>query len=251
MQPDAGAAVAAATGARRAGMLPVLAVALVAAAWTVVQARGMWTAPGTMGRPLAGFLVMWAVMMTAMMLPSVAPLASRYLRSRPGWRGGLFVVGYLLLWAASGVLAWVLARGADHVVAVGGAAPRLFAAGVFAVGATFTLTPFKERSLGRCRNPVGLLIRYGADRRALRDLRAGVHHGTTCLGCCWSLMALMAVFGMMNVAAMVGIGLVVAVEKLWSRGTGFARAVGVTSAVTAVAVLAVPELAVGLTRTRP
>lgn len=177
-------------------MLPVLAVALVAATWTVLQARGMWTAPGTMGRDLAGFLAMWVMMMTAMMLPSMAPLASRYLRSRPGWRGGLFVAGYLLLWAASGVLAWGLAR--------------------------------------------------GADRRVLRDLRAGVHHGTTCLGCCWSLMALMAVFGMMNVAAMVGIGLVVAVEKLWSRGIGFARAVGAASAVLAVAVLVAPELAVGL-----
>lgn len=148
------------------------------------------------------------------------------------------------------MLAWVLARGADRVVAVGGAAPQLFAAGVFAVGATYNLTPFKQRSLGRCRNPVGLLIRYGADRRSLRDLRAGMHHGTTCLGCCWSLMALMVVFGMMNVAAMVGIGVVVAVEKLWSRGIGFAHAVGVASAVLALAVLVVPELAVGLTRTQ-
>lgn len=204
------------------------------------------TAPGTMGMSLVGFLVTWSVMMAAMMLPSMAPVASRYLRSRPGWRGALFVVGYLLLWTTAGVLAWALALGADRVAAVGDDASRLFAGGVFAVGAAFTLTPFKERWLRQCRNPLGLLLRYAADRRALRDLRAGIHHGTTCLGCCWWLMALMVVFGMMNVAAMAAIGIVVAVERHWSRGIGFARAVGVASAALAAAVLVVPDLAVGL-----
>lgn len=218
---------------------------LAASSWTLVQARGMWTALGTMGHGLVRFLVVWA----AMMLPSMAPLASRYVRSRPWWGAVLFVAGYLVLWAGSGLAAWSLALLADRVVALGGLAPRLFASGVFAAGAVFYLTPVKYRLLRACRSPVGLLVQYAARRGSLRDLRAGLHHGITCLGCCWSLMALMVVFGMMNVAAMVAIGVVVGVEKLWTRGIGFAPAVGAASAVAAVVVLVVPGLAVGLVGT--
>jgi predicted metal-binding membrane protein len=101
--------------------------------------------------------------------------------------------------------------------------------------------------LGRCRNPIGLLIGYGAMRGRFRDLRAGVHHGLVCLGCCWALMTLMVVFGMMNVIAMVAIAVVVALEKLWGEGERFARGVGVVAGVLAVLVLVFPGLAVGLT----
>lgn len=246
MRADAPAATGASRARSSSVTVPIMAVALVAAGWTVVAAQGMWTVSGTMGQGLAGFLVMWAVMMSAMMLPSMAPVASRYLRSRPWQSGVLFVSGYVLLWAGSGVVAWSLGLVADQVVGYGGLAPQLFASGVFAAGAVFYLTPVKYRLLGACRSPMGLLVQYAARRGRLRDLRAGLHHGVTCLGCCWSLMALMVVFGMMNVPAMVVIGVVVAVEKLWARGVVFARAVGVASAVAAVAVLLVPNLAVGL-----
>ncbi len=138
------------------------------------------------------------------------------------------------------------ALGADAVVALGDPAPRVFAAAVFATSGIYHLTSLKARLLGRCRNPLGLLITYGGYRGAARDLRAGLHHGLTCLGCCWSLMALMLVFGTMNVAAMVALGVVVAVEKLWARGVGFAQAVGAVSVVLAIAVLWMPGLAIGL-----
>lgn len=230
--------------------IPVLGVALAAAIWTVDHARGMWTAPGTMGMDPTGFVAMWSVMMAAMMLPSMAPLASLYVRSlghAHPVRGTLFVGGYVLLWAASGVAAYGLAAAADLVVMRGGFAPRLFAATVFATAAVYNCTSLKHRLLRQCRNPLGLLVTYAGYRGRCRALRAGLHHGLTCLGCCWSLMALMMVFGAMNVAAMVVLGLVVAIEKLSARGVLFARGAGAVSALLALVVLAVPEMAVGLT----
>jgi predicted metal-binding membrane protein len=227
----------------------LLVLAAVAAGWTAVRAGGMWTTPGTMGLDLAAFLLMWTVMVTAMMLPSVAPTAALYLRSLAAhrWAGAAgFLGGYALLWAGSGILGYGLARVADSVVGTGGAAPRTFAALVFGACAVFYWSPLKYRMLASCRNPLGLVIQYGAYRGWRGHLRAGLHHGATCLACCWALMALLVVFGTMNLAAMAVITAVVAAEKLWSRGVGFARLVGVAAAVLAVAVLFVPALAVGL-----
>lgn len=229
--------------------LALLGAAAVAAAWTIARAQGMWTAGGSMGIGWAPFIAMWSVMMTAMMLPSLTPVASLYIRSLPKWRafGGTgFVAGYIVIWAASGSAAYGLARVADAAIGSGGWTPRVLAAGVLATTALYYLTPIKYRMLGYCRSPLGLVIQYGGYRTPLRHVRAGMHHGLTCLGCCWSLMALMAVFGVMNVLAMAALAIVVGIEKLWARGIGFARVVGGVSAVLAVAVLFVPEIAVGL-----
>ncbi len=230
------------------------AVVALAAGWTVARAQGMWTASGTMGVDFVPFVLVWGTMMTAMMLPSVTPFAALYLRSLDDHRiarTAAFLAGYTLLWAATGTAAYALAVAADHIVASGGAAPSLFAAAIFAATALFYLTPVKYRLLGYCRNPLGLLIEYGSYRGPARDLRAGLHHGVTCLGCCWALMTLMAVFGMMNVIAMVAIALIVALEKLWSDGERFARGVGAVAGVLAVVVLAFPGLAVGLAPVMP
>jgi predicted metal-binding membrane protein len=75
--------------------------------------------------------------------------------------------------------------------------------------------PAEDRCLKHCRLPLSLLLHYGAYRRRLRDVRAGAHHGAYCLGCCWSLMALFVVVGVMNLAAMVTLAAVVLAEKLW------------------------------------
>jgi predicted metal-binding membrane protein len=224
--------------------------AVLAALLTIVNVQGMPTVPGTMGIGLWGFLAMWSVMMTAMMLPSLLPMVNIYVRSLPQLatlRSAFFVGGYLLIWSLSGFGTYVLALSADRITGSGGLAPRLFAAGIFALTTLFYLTPLKHRLLGYCRNPIGLLIHYGTFRGRSRDLRAGFHHGLTCLGCCWSLMALMAVFGMMNVIAMAVIASVVALEKIWARGDVFATAIGVTCGILALTVMFVPELAVRLT----
>jgi predicted metal-binding membrane protein len=117
---------------------------------------------------------------------------------------------------------------------------------VFAGCGVYQLTPLKSRCLRHCRSPLSLLLHYGSYRGALRDVRAGAHHGAYCLGCCWSLMALFVVLGVMNVAAMVVLAVVVLVEKLRVHGEVLARAVGVAALAFAVAVIWVPALAPGL-----
>ena len=104
----------------------------------------------------------------------------------------------------------------------------------------------KNRCLLHCRLPISLLLRYGSYKGRFRDLDVGAHHGAYCVGCCWSLFVVLIVLGVMNVAAMVVLALVVLVEKRWSRGVAFSRAVGVAALVCAVAVIWVPQLAPGI-----
>jgi len=203
-------------------LTPQAAILLLAAAvaWLVTAGKAgeMAGMTGTMGLGLAAFVGMWTLMMAAMMLPSVAPVAFMYqrsVRSHRSLRLAGFTGGYLLAWIGAGIPA-------------------------------FLLTPLKSRCLKHCRSPLSLLLHYGAYRGALRDVRAGAHHGAYCLGCCWSLMALFVVVGVMNLAAMVVLAAVVLAEKLWARGELLARMVGVAALALAVAVIWVPALAPGL-----
>ena len=202
-------------------------VALLAAiAWLAIIAVSldMGNGTGTMGLALWAFVGVWALMMTAMMLPSVAPVASLYVRAMPGtggrrwWRLALFVGGYLLVWTTSALPAYLLLRIVDGLVA-GESWGRWIAATVFVVGGLYQLTPLKQRCLVHCRSPLGLLLHYGSYRGRTRDLRAALRHGAYCLGCCWALMLLFVAFGAMNIAAMVGLAAVVLTEKVLPGAT--------------------------------
>ena len=224
-------------------------VVLATSGVVIVASRGMWTEPGSAGMGPVSFVLVWSAMMTAVMLPSVARFARLYLRSMgtPKFaRATAFVVGYLAVWATTGLVAYAFALLVDRVVLMQGLAPRLLAATVFSVAAVYSFTNVKSRMLAKCRNPIGLLIEYGARTGRARDLRAGMDHGATCLACCWALMLLMAVFGMMNVVAMVVIAIVVALEKLWARGPAVSRFVGAVNLALAMLVLVVPQVAVAL-----
>ncbi|MFG2883393.1 DUF2182 domain-containing protein [Streptomyces sp. NPDC048297] len=238
---------------RRGVLLPaglLLVVAAAAWSWVVTRWGGMPVTTGTMGLGLPAFLVAWTLMMAAMMLPSTAPVAALYARTitvhRPG-RMAVFTVAYLLVWVAAGLPAYALAGGLGRAAALPAWAGSTVAAAVFAISGVYQLTPLKDRCLAKCRSPVGLMLRYASYPRASRDVRAGAHHGAFCLGCCWSLMLLLAAFGLMNLWAMVALAAVIAVEKLAPAGHLVARAVGVTSIALAVAVFWVPALAPGLT----
>jgi predicted metal-binding membrane protein len=190
-----------------------------------------------------------ALMMAAMMLPSVAPVASMYQRSVRSWRAlrlAGFTVGYLLAWAGAGIPAYLLTLLVAQLVGDHPGWATAVAVVVFAACGLYQLTPLKSRCLKHCRSPLSLLLHYGAYRGALRDVRAGAHHGAYCLGCCWSLMALFVVLGVMNLAAMVVLAVVVLAEKLWVRGELLSRAVGDAALVLAVAVIWLPALAPGL-----
>ncbi len=227
----------------------LLLVAAVAWLATIGRAATIQGMTGTMGLGLVGFVGMWALMMAAMMLPSVAPVASMYqrsVRSHRALRLAGFTTGYLLAWAGAGVPAYLLTVVVAGLVDGHPARVTAAAVAVFASCGVYQLTPLKSRCLRHCRSPLSLLLHYGAYRGRLRDLRAGTHHGAYCLGCCWSLMALFVVLGVMNLAAMVVLAVVVLVEKLWVRGEVLARVVGVAGLALAVAVIWLPALAPGL-----
>ena len=205
--------------------------------------------PGTMGLALGAFVVVWALMMTAMMLPTIAPFASLYTRTLTDHRArriAELALGYLLVWTAAALPAYGLAWFADELVGSRPGAATALAVVVFVACGVYELTPIKDRCLARCRSPLGFIMKYGSYRGRLRDLRVGMNHGGFCLACCWALMAVLVAVGLMNLVAMVVLTAVVLAEKTWSRGPQLTRAVGVVALGLAVAVVIHPSLAAGL-----
>jgi predicted metal-binding membrane protein len=237
-------------------LTPQTSLLLVAAAgaWAGVAmlARGMGSMPGTMGLGIGSFVAVWALTMSAMMLPSVAPFASLYLRTfgdRRGLRLAGFASGYLVAWTLAAVPAFGLAWLAGRLVQGRPATPTALAVTIFAACGIYQLTPFKDRCLARCRSPLGFVLKLGGYRGRTRDLRVGLYHGAFCLGCCWALMALLVAFGLMNVLAMVVLAAAVLAEKTLARGPLFGRALGVAALVLAIMVVFEPALAPGLHHT--
>jgi predicted metal-binding membrane protein len=237
-------------------LTPQAAVLLIAAAiaWVAIIASALpgGAMVGGMGLELPAFLVAWTVMMAAMMLPSVAPVASLYARSIAVHRARrltLFTAGYLVVWASAGVLAFglgaVIARLANTNPAYGIAA----GVGAYVACGLYQLSPLKYRCLQHCRSPLSLFFHYSSYRGPLRDLRVGAHHGAYCLGCCWSLMVVLLALGAMSVVPMLILAAVVVTEKLWSKGERFSRLVGIASLALAVATIWFPVLAAGFSPT--
>lgn len=209
----------------------------------------MGAMPGTMGMNAAAFIAMWALMMAAMMLPSIGPFVGVYQRTVTEHRLARLTAlggGYLAVWALVGLAAFVLADWFEQIAGRNATAAQALAVGTFAMVGVYQLSPLKFRCLSHCRTPLGHLIHYLGFRGQLRDLRAGASHGWFCLGCCWALMVLMVAFGVMNVAAMIGLAAIIGTEKIWRHGERFARAVGIGAIVYAIALVFVPELAPGL-----
>ena len=230
----------------------LVAIAIIAAAlWlaTIEWARSMGIMPGTMGMGLAAFVVMWTLMMAAMMLPSSSTMISLYagtLRMHRDRRLVAFVTGYLLAWSLTGIPVYALAWFTGRLTADHPAWATAAAAVIFAICGIYQLSSLKDRCLHHCRSPLSHLLHYGSYHGRFRDVRAGLHHGMFCLGCCWALMLLMIAFGVMNLAAMIILAAVVALEKLWSRGAMVTKITGAASLVLAVCVIFAPGLAPGL-----
>jgi predicted metal-binding membrane protein len=224
----------------------MLGVAALAWSGVIAYARHMGNGAGTMGIPLIEFIPMWSLMMTAMMLPAVSPVASLYLRTinsnRPH-RMILFVVGYLFVWSAIGVPAYLALQIVDDRVADVGSTMRIVAAALLATAGVYQLTQLKAVCLRHCRSPLSQLLHYGNVRGHARDLRVAVHHAAFCLGCCWALMALFVAFGVMNVWAMLGLAAVVVSEKLARHGETIGRLAGAAFIVLALFVAASPQVA--------
>ncbi|MGN6175918.1 MAG: DUF2182 domain-containing protein [Streptosporangiaceae bacterium] len=237
--------------------VPWIAVAALAGvAWvvTILLARSMGNGPGTMGLALLPFLGLWLVMMSAMMLPSVAPVAVLWTRLISGASAGfgrvtrvsMFLGGYLLVWAAFGAVAFAALAGADRLLTASPTAAKWLGVAIFITAGIYQLTPWKDWCLRHCRSPIGALMYYLGFKGRSRAARVGLHHGATCAGCCWGLMILLVAVGVMNVAVMAALAVVIFVEKLWRYGKPFAQAVGVV--LVAIGVLAIwfPWLLPGL-----
>jgi predicted metal-binding membrane protein len=202
-----------------------------------------------MGLGFGSFVLIWAVMMTAMMLPSVTPFASLYTRSfsdNRGLRLAALTSGYLLVWSLAAIPAFGLAWLADRALAGHPTVATALAFAIFAACGLYQLTPVKYRCLTRCRSPLGFVLKFGSYRGRLRDLRVGLYHGSFCLACCWGLMALLVAFGLMNLAAMIVLAGIVLLEKISPWGYRVSRVVGVAALALAVIVIFEPGLAPGL-----
>lgn len=222
----------------------VLMVLIAALAWvlTVGQSRRMGMEPGTMGLALPLFLLLWVVMMAAMMLPSVAPVAITWVQAIGRQAAGPvralriagFVSGYLLAWVGFGLVAYGLLAATDRLLDGHAGAGRWIGATAFLLAGLQQFGPLKRACLRHCRNPMFQLLRYARFRPWAKDLRVGAHHGLYCVGCCWGLMIVLIPLGLMNVAAMAGLAAVIFLEKLWRGGPWLSWAVGVAFLVLAV-----------------
>jgi predicted metal-binding membrane protein len=209
----------------RVGLVAVLfAVAAAGWWWTAQQMRGMDEGPWTGLGSLAWFLGVWVTMMAAMMFPSVAPtvaLYSRMTRQRTPLAVVFFLGGYLITWAAAGLVAFALAAVLGRLwgdVFAWDRAGRWVAGAVLLVAAAYEFTPLKDVCLGKCRSPLGFLLGSWRDGRR-GALRMGAKNGAWCVGCCWALMASLFALGVMSVTWMAVVAGLIAVEKTlpWRR----------------------------------
>jgi predicted metal-binding membrane protein len=181
-------------------------------------------------------LLMWAVMMVGMMLPSATPailLYSRLLRQNPEsvhplLRSHLFALGYLLAWTAFSVLAtalqWGIETAALQIPPIAASGPVLGGA-VLVLAGVYQWTPLKDSCLRKCRGPLDFLTRHW--RRSLPGaLWMGIRHGLYCVGCCWVLMLLLFVGGVMNLLWIAAITAFVLLEKLLPHGAKVGRLSG-------------------------
>ncbi len=176
---------------------------------------------------LAVFLPMWTTMMAAMMLPSITPMVllfDRVSRSKAGnispvlkmLPTALFVVGYLLVWTAFGLVAFAVGTAlsalGSHLPTL--AAYRSIVIGVLLAGAgLYQFTPLKRACLKHCRSPLDFLAHHWHTGHGAA-VRLGMHHGLYCIGCCWGLMAVVFAVGLMSLPWMGLVALVILVEKV-------------------------------------
>ena len=236
----------------RQTVVPGALAAVIAAAWgylwlgagvgmQMMEVGGgqMMAVPSPWSLPYAALnFIMWVVMMAAMMLPSADPtmlLVTALAWDRLGnsklipFTAMLFASGYLLVWCGFSLLATLLQWGLSEAgllsetMALGSA---ILASAVLMAAGVYQWTPLKDTCLRHCRSPTRFLVSHWR-RGMVGAVWTGVRHGLFCLGCCWMLMALLFVGGVMSIAWIGAIGLFVLLEKLVPWGERISRLGGV------------------------
>ena len=181
--------------------------------------------------------VMWAVMMVAMMVPSAAPMILAFLTvnqrrqaaARPFVPVTIFIFGYLAVWTAFSAVAtlaeWGLHEAALLSTTMTATSPALNGGLLIAAG-VFQWTPLKRACLKGCRSPLSFLMSEWREGYAGAFVM-GLQHGAYCVGCCWFLMALLFVAGVMNLLWVAVIALFVLAEKALPKGELLARVAGI------------------------
>ena len=222
---------------------------LVALAWLDLLRRADLFSPAAMGHEMAMpqmtswgpvdaavTAAMWAVMMAAMMLPSATPMLllfatvnrSRGTQGSPVVPTGIFLLGYLLVWGTFSLLATSAQWGFHSLMLL---SPEMtivnpFVSGLILVAAgVYQFTPLKQACLIQCQSPFGFLLTRWREGGS-GALKMGLFHGLYCLGCCWILMALLFVGGVMNLTWIALIAGFVLLERVVARGMLVSRLAG-------------------------
>lgn len=206
--------------------------------------RQLWSIP-----EFAFVASMWMAMMVGMMTPSAAPMILLYARvgrsaaaqGKPFASSAWFAGGYLLAWSAFAVAAtgaqWLL----EQALLIGpmmGAASRAVGGIILIVAGLYQWTPLKDACLGQCRAPLDFIQQHGGfQRKAAGSLRLGIQHGFYCIGCCWALMALLFVGGVMSPLWIV---VLVLIEKLIPATRWVPKTAGVALTAAGVLIIVFP-----------
>ena len=198
-------------------------------------------APGFRPPGLADFFfasVMWMVMMVGMMAPSVAPAVLLYAQigrqaaahKKPFAGSAWFASGYFLAWTLFSLGAAITQMA---LISAGLLTPMLKSAGdglagvVLLAAGFYQWSPWKASCLAQCQTPLSFIQSHGGFKKAPSGaLLLGLHHGSYCVGCCWSVMLLLLAGGVMNTGWIAVLAILVLVEKLVVKGAAFSRATG-------------------------
>ena len=179
---------------------------------------------------------MWAMMMVAMMLPSAAPMILLYAtvgrrrraQGQPVADAGMFAAGYVAVWVGFSLAMTMVQWGLDTLALLSPAmATTSFAltGAVLVAAGAYQWTPLKLACLRRCQSPLAFLIEHWREGRR-GSLSMGLRHGLFCAGCCWALMLLLFVGGLMDLLWIAGIAIYVLLEKTVPAGPWLGRAAG-------------------------
>lgn len=244
-------------------LTPAVLLALASTGWwwsaRMADDMSMGAAPSMGMEGMAGeqvltvgaFLVAWLAMMTAMMFPAITPVVKLYGRAAAADRVAplpFFVAGYIAVWTSIGLPAYVAWRALMDPIADARPWAGRFAGVVLLAAAVWQLTPLKSVCLRHCRSPISFFLRFGAKvTRPAGALRMGATHGLFCLGCCWALMAVLVALGTMNLVWMVGLALLILLEKNAPAGERIAQVAAVAFVGLGFALLVRPETLTALT----
>ena len=232
-------------------VVSILLIAAIAWAYTVYLAEaGMSMGDGmSMGMTMADMrswsaadfglmFLMWAVMMVAMMAPSAAPMLlmfaavnrKRREQEAPYVPTSIFFAGYVIVWTvfAAGATGgnWGLHQASLLSSMMGAATSSYLGGALLLVAGVFQWSPLKYSCLKQCRTPMGFMMTSW--REGYKGaLRMGLEHGAFCLGCCWALMLLLFVLGVMNLVWIAALAAFVLAEKVVPMGERVSRATGV------------------------